>query len=137
MVRCSSTKGFQQDNQKNLPTSGFPACYDVLQSGSSNSSYNNICTVCGKNLLFASKLKEHMRSHTGERPYKCELCSYRATQTGALRRHIRSVHHQLPRVASACQNQLATHHFIDPLQDLCLLPSLDDTNITDESHIEN
>jgi uncharacterized Zn-finger protein len=33
-----------------------------------------------------------MRTHTGERPYQCNFCSYRATQSGSLTRHIKTVH---------------------------------------------
>ncbi|KAM3873586.1 zinc finger protein 516-like [Diretmus argenteus] len=58
------------------------------------------CSVCGRSFPFLSSLSQHMRRHTGARPYKCPYCDHRASQKGNLKVHIRS--HKL--------GTLSTHH---------------------------
>ena len=36
--------------------------------------------------------RRHIRKHTNDRPYKCELCSYASIQSGNLKKHIQSKH---------------------------------------------
>ena len=46
------------------------------------------CSICGKNSPSSSALRNHMRSHTGEKPFKCELCDYRGTLKHHLKAHM-------------------------------------------------
>ncbi|KAL0267207.1 UNVERIFIED_CONTAM: hypothetical protein PYX00_009549 [Menopon gallinae] len=48
---------------------------------------NHICPVCGKLWARKSDLTEHMRVHTGSKPYSCRNCSQKFTQASSLRRH--------------------------------------------------
>lgn len=44
------------------------------------------CAICNKSVGY-SKMKEHMRTHTLERPYCCNVCGARFTQNANMRRH--------------------------------------------------
>ena len=51
---------------------------------------NDTCEFCGKIFKNCSNLTVHWRSHTGEKPYKCELCSYACAQSSKLTRHMKT-----------------------------------------------
>lgn len=51
---------------------------------------NDTCEYCGKIFKNCSNLTVHRRSHTGEKPYKCELCSYACAQSSKLTRHMKT-----------------------------------------------
>ena len=53
-------------------------------------SRNDTCEYCGKIFKNCSNLTVHRRSHTGEKPYKCDLCSYACAQSSKLTRHMRT-----------------------------------------------
>ena len=51
---------------------------------------NDQCEFCGKIFKNCSNLTVHRRSHTGEKPYKCYLCSYACAQSSKLTRHMKT-----------------------------------------------
>ncbi|KAK9511200.1 hypothetical protein O3M35_005806 [Rhynocoris fuscipes] len=51
------------------------------------------CNLCPYSASQRSTLRKHiMRLHTGERPYACDLCSYSTVTSYHLKRHVNNVH---------------------------------------------
>ena len=47
------------------------------------------CKFCGKVFKNTSNLTVHIRSHTGEKPYRCDKCDYSCAQSSKLTRHMK------------------------------------------------
>ena len=47
----------------------------------------HFCSYCDKKFSSNQLLKQHVRSHTGERPYSCNYCEKRFTQSHSLQSH--------------------------------------------------
>uniref|UniRef100_A0AAV2LZ46 C2H2-type domain-containing protein n=1 Tax=Knipowitschia caucasica TaxID=637954 RepID=A0AAV2LZ46_KNICA len=47
------------------------------------------CELCHKRFSRRDKLNMHSRSHTGEKPHKCNLCPYAAADSSSLKKHVR------------------------------------------------
>ena len=70
-------------------SSGPPAPLTPMRPGG-NRVRNDTCEFCGKVFKNCSNLTVHRRSHTGEKPYRCTLCSYACAQSSKLTRHMKT-----------------------------------------------
>ncbi|RUS77117.1 hypothetical protein EGW08_015133, partial [Elysia chlorotica] len=60
------------------------------------------CQVCGRVLSSASRLKEHMNVHTGEKPYKCDICHLKLSSRSAVENHKRRTHNSKTNGGNKC-----------------------------------
>ncbi|KAG7519143.1 hypothetical protein JOB18_002541 [Solea senegalensis] len=54
------------------------------------------CSYCGKSFRSSYYLTVHLRTHTGEKPYKCAYCDYAAAQKTSLKYHLDRRHKNKP-----------------------------------------
>ncbi|XP_037528293.1 zinc finger protein 430-like [Rhipicephalus sanguineus] len=69
------------------------------------------CNMCPSAFTDPSNLNRHKRCHTGERPFMCHQCKQNFTQSSSLRTHMlyKHGHDELYQFFEACQQQFQRH----------------------------
>ena len=90
----SSFNGTQSNVRMGMPSSSFISSNPLLSSNTNNSSskLRHECSYCGKRFPTPSKLQRHSLSHTGEKPFSCNVCMKKFSQMAHLRNHLRHAH---------------------------------------------
>ncbi|XP_010873453.1 zinc finger protein 64 isoform X1 [Esox lucius] len=60
------------------------------------------CELCRKRFSRRDKLNMHLRSHTGEKPHKCKYCPYAAADSSSLKKHLRIHYDERPFKCQIC-----------------------------------
>lgn len=65
------------------------------------------CTHCEKKFSCQSHLRVHLRTHMGEKSFRCDNCSYGCRRKNALSRHIRTHTKEKPFACHLCESTFA------------------------------
>ena len=72
---------------------------------------------CNKHYSIATRLKVHIRTHLGEKPYQCDICFKSFTEKGNLKTHMRFHSSQRPFKCPQCEKTYKTNgHLKDHIE---------------------
>ncbi|EDV99118.1 zinc finger protein 691 [Drosophila grimshawi] len=85
-VKVEHDEDIINEQQKESSATAPPKELSTIASDAKKSQF--LCPHCAKSFTQSSHLNAHIRTHTGERPYKCPHCPKAFSQASNLRKHI-------------------------------------------------
>ena len=73
-------------------TEAMAAQFVELNEGPKSAQNLLSCPFCPRMLVKKSHLTEHIKTHTGEKPFQCSACPQSFTRRYHLKRHLKMVH---------------------------------------------
>ncbi|XP_013880065.1 zinc finger protein 236 [Austrofundulus limnaeus] len=97
----------QQSSQNDLQLSTETPNYQEDSEDNTKRTYR--CSWCPKGFKKSSHLKQHIRSHTGEKPYSCDLCGRGFVSAGVLKSHLNTHTGVKPFKCDVCEASFTTN----------------------------
>ncbi|XP_064483907.1 zinc finger protein 771-like [Ornithodoros turicata] len=99
---CYSSPWAGPPPQPQVPSAGLATPMNSMDAGRLN-----LCGICGKAYARPSTLKTHLRTHSGERPYRCLQCSKCFSQAANLTAHLRTHSGEKPFRCPVCERRFS------------------------------
>jgi len=107
-LSCNTSKELLQSGIQPFYMQKHSTSLNIKKSGQ-NFERLKICQICNKQFKKLFNLKQHIRTHTNERPLKCEHCDKRFNDRSSMNKHVRTVHADFrPHTCKICSKHFSS-----------------------------